>query len=745
MSFLLEREWFEAELDRYYAAFPSDLRHLEAALHELSAAHPAWLPAERKAAGYEFLASRCPVKVFRHFPFYFEFNVGKPRTDLGSGGVGGWLKREPFGRELEALGIKHLQPLGECGLTISWLVLDDNHHALGYDNVFRDGLNGLIARAEARLPQAASAREEAFLRATLAGNRALLTVANRLADEADRLLTAETDPVVQARLQRIAATAREVPARPPTTFYEALNTILFMREVTQALDGNGISVFGHPDRILWPYYRDDLAAGRITRDEAKDLLAFFLAFSDVRFGMRQAKNHNGTNSTVAIGGCDRQGHAIFNDLTRMILEIYREARLVDPKLNARLSPRHPEEYFELLGQLALEGGNTLCIFNDDVIIEANRKMGKAVADCRLYVGGGCQENVLENTEVNSRATLYLNLGQIFLMGFAPERWTTVAANAGFAVQTYAAATDFASFHALFLANLKAVVDAHVALRNRTEGEGWRYNPCPLHSSTFDDCLERGLDMMEGGARYNFGSVSLAGIGTLIDSLFAVNRVVYEQHQLSLAQLADMLTADFKGEEAYRQYLLHRVPKFGQEDEAVRAYSARVFADVARAASGQPNTRGGRYEASLFSFRSFTSFGERAGATPDGRHAGQHLSPGMSPSLLALGPECGISQVLRALEPLDLTLYPVVAVLDLKLPMAAAGCPAPAVTAIFKRFLAAGGSVLQLNIVDPAVLHEARAHPERHPDLVVRVSGYSSYFNSLPPALQDEIIARTAVV
>jgi formate C-acetyltransferase len=746
MSFQTERQAFEQELDGHYATYPSDLAAVESDLHALSAAQADWLPYTRKAAGYEVMARRCTVKLFRHSPFYHELDVGKARTDLGAGGVGAWMKREPFGQELAAAAVPYWRPVHECGLAQSWLLLDDNHHALGYDNVCRWGLNGLIARAEARLATpGCSAHESAFLRATIAGNCALIAIANRFAGEAERLLAVETDPEVTRRLQRISRTAREVPARPPASFYEALNTILFMREVTQSLEGSGISVFGHLDRTLWPYYQADLASGRTTPAEARDLLGAFLAFSDVRFGMRRAANHVGTNTTVTIGGCDRAGTPVFNDLTRMIIEAYEELKLVDPKLQARLTPRHPAAFFALLARLTAAGSNSLCIFNDDVIIAANHKMGKALADCRLYVGGGCQENVLENTEINSRATIYLNLAQVLLLGFFPQQWAFFAERNGLRWATYAGCASFADFYRACLDNLAAVVNACIAQRNRTEREGWRYNPCPLHSSSLDDCIDKARDMMAGGARYSFGSVSLTGIGTLVDALYAVQQAVYERRAVSLAQLQDMLANDFAGEEAFRQYLLKRVPKFGQEDEGIRAFSARVFADAARVSSGQANSRGGRYEASLFSFRSFTSFGQRTGATPDGRKAGEHLSPGMSPAPLALGPRCGISQMLRALEPLDLTLYPVVAVLDVKLPTGR-GTTAPAVIApILRRFLQAGGSVLQLNCVDQAVLREAREHPERHPDLVVRVSGYSAYFSALSPAIQDEIIARTTGV
>lgn len=737
-----ERARMAGELEAYYAAFPTDMDALERELHDTSARHPEWLPSERKAYGYARIAARCPVTVFRHFPFYYEIDVGKARTNLGEGGVGGWLKREPDNARLTDDAIAWWDAPQQRGLCYGWPVLDDNHHCIGNDNVFAAGLNGFIRQAEARLATATTADERAFLEAAIAGNRALIAIATRFADAAERMLATEDDPDARANLQRIAAAARRCPAEPPATFYEALNTLLFMREVTQALEGNGSSVLGHLDRILWPYYQRDLAVGRLTRDDAKRLLAYLLALSDIRFGIHDFGNHYGTNTTVVIGGCDAQGAPVFNDLTRMICEVYAEERFIDPKLNARLSAAHPPEYFLLLAELTAGGCNNLALFNDDVVIPANAKMGKALADCRLYVGGGCQENLLENTEINSRATIYLNLGQVLLMGFFPEDYAYFTDRDGLAITRYDQ-TSFDDFYAVFLGNLRAVHDAFVDQRNRTEREGWRYNPCPTHSSTISDCLANARDMMAGGARYNFGSVALIGAGTIVDALYAVREAVFRQGRFTLARLRGMLAADFTGDEAACRDL-RRLPKYGQEDDDIRAFSARVFADLACVTSGKANTRGGVYEASLFSFRTFTSAGMGTGATPDGRRAGDYLSPGMGPSLLALGRESSIGQVLGALEPLDLTDYPVVAVLDVKLPAARGGIPAPLLVPVFRRFLDAGGSVLQINLVDPAVLRAAQHEPEQHGDLVMRVSGYSACFVTLPELVQDEIIERTEI-
>jgi formate C-acetyltransferase len=371
-------------------------------------------------------------------------------------------------------------------------------------------------------------------------------------------------------------------------------------------------------------------------------------------------------------------------------------------------------------------------------------MGKAIEDCRLYVGGGCQENVLQNTEINSRASIYLNMADVLLMGFFPDRFSSYTSSAGIKVESYYDAPSFEVLYDRFLANLAAVTNQHIDARNETEKEGWWYNPCPAHSSTMDDCIDNARDMMDGGTRYAGASVSLIGVGTVVDSLRSIKQLVFEDGLVSLGELAATLADDFAENEQLRQYAINRVPKYGDDDSNTARFVATALSDLARVTSGRENTRGGRYEASLFVYRAFIGMGSATAATPDGRHAGEPLSPGMSPGPEGMRRSGGVTSVLQALEPLDMTDYPVAAVLDLKLPWSRSGFSTGVLASVMRRFLEVGGSVLQVNLVDPRVLTDARAHPERHGDLVVRVSGYSARFTTLPQKIQDEIIRRELV-
>ena len=215
VAFLDERAEFEDEIDAYYRACPNDVTEIREHLDAVAAANPSWSPFQLKALVYDTIAERCPVRVFRHFPFAFEVGVGKMRTDLGAGGIGGWLKMKPGGRELLDCGSRWWEPWSRAGLSLGWPVLDDNHHSLGVDNVFRYGLDGLRHCAIERLARAAEEAEREFLEAMMIGLRAQMRLAGRFAAEADRLAAVEGDPVVGERLRDLAATMRRMMDMAP--------------------------------------------------------------------------------------------------------------------------------------------------------------------------------------------------------------------------------------------------------------------------------------------------------------------------------------------------------------------------------------------------------------------------------------------------------------------------------------------------------------------------------------------------
>ncbi len=725
---LREKEDFFHQLDDFYSApFPSCAAQ-EAELRALTA-DPALDCFQKRELSYRFLAEKLEIAVFSKCPFALHYNNRLSRADVEMSGISYWYSNSEPAQQVRDEFFRNTADNTANGLAIYYLPVDNGHLTLDYETVLQKGINGILCEAEG-FAQNAPPEKHTFYAAAISGLNAYKRLAERFsALAAEKACAAEGED--QVRLLTLSRSIGRVPAQPAQSFTEALTAIVFLYFTVPALDGGNVSVFGHVDRLLSPYLEKDLKAGAITYAQAFDLLWRFLYIPDSRWG----KNHMGTNATITLGGCDRNGKAVFNDVTKMILTAYRQLRCIDPKLNIRMTADASPEFLSLSAEAIRDGLNNVCIFNDSVIIPANHKAGKALEDCRLYVGGGCQENVLAACEMNSRATIYMNALPALLCGWKDSSWDSFLNR--FCPEKplfFAPDDDFEQLYRKTLHNLRVHITAQVNMKNHTEAKGLRWCASPAHSALLQNCLEKGADMFAGGSKYASGSVSLTGIGTLIDSLLAIKWVVFEQKLMPLAAFITIVKDNFCGNEALRQQIITHAPKYTC-CAAANVFAARLLRDAAAAVKGLKNTRGGSYEASLFSFRSYTYLGTRLGATPDGRLAGEYLSAGMSPTLLA---HTQATEILSALKELDLTDYPVVAVLDLKLPSTSQ----QVMTALILQFLRYGGSVLQINIADQPTLLEAKAHPERHPDLVVRMSGFSARFAALSDTEKDEVIERT---
>ncbi len=712
------------EFDSYYGSFDPDTERL---LGLLRSRFPEGASAscsyETKAAMYELLAEECRIHLFRHSDFFFEISSGRGRFTWGGlqSPVGSFFHERTAPLWLDVYGAE-TAPDREQGYLYNWNnPVGFDHHCPGYDRILGLGVNGLIREAEARLAACADERKRSFYRSVIRADRALLRLAERFASEARRLAEAAAEPEEADHYRRIAEAADRVPAHPPRTFYEGLCAVVFCREVIGSLDGIGISTFGHLDRMLYPLYRADLEAERTTPEDAMRLLCSLLLYTDVRFDTEHVFRE--TSTTIELGGCDRDGNLVENELTALILDAVRRVRSVNTKLNCRISRRHSPDYLRRIAEVQAEDLPTLMMHNDDVLVPARVRQGEAVEDARLYVGGGCHEIVLEGTEVCTRADTWISLPRLVLDAMERSR----------------DAEDFDGFYRCFLDTVRAYHERIAAAKNRQEAHWCEYDPLPLYSSTFAASLEKGLDVTEGGAKYNSTTLSMTGAATMIDSLYTVKVLVYEERILTMGRFLEILREDFRGEEPLRQRILRRLPKHGTDDAGLNAFSAAVLEDLSRV-SGQKNARGGRYMPAFYPHDIFRLLGERLGATPDGRLAGTPLSRGVSPSEFV--PTKSPLDLVHSLAPIDFTNYAESFCTELTLPrMEDAQNAVTILCAIIRAFLQAGGSSLQFNLLDRDTLVAAREHPERYPNLTVRVCGYSARFMTLAPDVREEIVER----
>ncbi len=711
----------EAEFEYYYGTLDPYILPLLEQLDGMVQAAGDASPYELKTRLYELLCSRAPIRLFRESDFYFEFCAGRDRFAWGGlfSPVGGYLhsgQRDWWRQEyFDALAEDR-----EQGFCTGWSPVGLDHHCPGYDKLLALGLEGIIRQAEAQLADCTDPHKQAFYRCTVRANRALMGLAERFSALAAQLAELAADDAARAHYQKIADTAARVPARPPQTFYEGLCAILFYRECVGTVEGIGFSTFGHLDRMLYPLYQADLAAGRITPEEALRLLCDLLVYTEARFDTR--RRFRETSTTIILGGCDRDGNIVFNDLTALVLDAVMNVRSINTKINCRISQNHPAAFLEKIAAVQLADLPTLMMYNDDVLIPCRVAQGQAAEDARLYVGGGCHEIVLQGTEVCTRADTWINLPRILLA----------------TMQHAAECTDFEAFYSAFIRDLRAYHDRIAALKNKGEAH-WPTDPLILYSGTLAGCIEQGKDLTEGGARYSTTSLSMPGIANLVDSLYAVRQLVFEEKRLTLADFNRILDADFAGEELLQQYIIQKLPKYGTNDAVLNAFAGKVLLDISTV-SGQTNARGGKYLPAIYPHNINTGLGLITGATPDGRSAGAPLARGVSPSEFI--PTDSPLDVIHSLEHIDFTRFAESCVAEITLPrMENAGQGKAVLLAIMQAFLAAGGSSLQFNLIDRATLLAAKAAPEQHRSLSVRVCGFSALFIYLDEVTQDEVISR----
>lgn len=738
-QFAEEYQEFMEEMDAHYRTYPVDVSRQEALLDHRLDANPDASPFEKKSWIYQVAAKECQIKLFRHCPFYFEVVTGRPRNSVGAAypplpGIDSWLMRRDKTGFLEKYQ-GWVKPYMDDDIIDSTMYIDCAHHAMGLERVLEYGFLGIKEQARERLAKTQNEEQKEFLESVIAAQDALVELTERFAIRAQEMADQEADDVIKRRLLRIARSAKRCPAHPAESFYEALNTVWYLRELGNSLEAIGFAILGHVDRILEKYYERDIKSGALTREEAKDLVTWFVAMTDARWDLNDTPY--GTNTSLNIGGCDREARPVFNDITRFIIEAYEEYRFVNPKLQARFAPGAPEEYFERIADLAAAGTNVLSVFNDEVLIKAHVAKGKAVEDARLYVSGGCQEPVLSGTELGSRAFCYLNPTKYLLMMLFPEQYDFFEKERMVPV-LLEHCRDFEELYQRVFYNLKLIVNAITWRYNGFEAFWKEYNPCPLFSSTITGCIESGRDVSQGGAKYNGNAYALSGIGSFIDSLYAIRRTVFEDKTIGWEEMKHLLATDFAGEEKKRLYLKNKICKYGKDDREVMEFTKRVYDDIAVTTSGMSNTRGGQYEAALWSFYGYEWLKAGTGATPDGRHAGEPLSRGINPAEYV---QTSIVEMVNSLSQVDLSRFSGSAVWYFEMPLTLAEDESRIFADLIRYFIASGGNVFDFDVVDAQALADAMEHPERHQNLVVRVCGFSARFVTLDREMQEEIVGR----
>lgn len=615
-----------------------------------------------------------------------------------------------------------------------------SHVTPHYAAVLEKGFEGLLADVEARLGLEHPQEQRAFLEAAAICARAAIAFGRRWSEHCAAEAEHEVRPERAAELRELAGILARVPARPARSFHEALQSVLLSHVIVhQESFQHGVS-FGRLDQILSPYYERDLAAGRITRERAVELLGCFLGKAAELlplFNRMATEYFSGLSSAsgITLGGVDGEGRDATRELSFLVLEAYDRMRLRQPNLHLRVHPGSDPALLRRAYEILKRGGGMPALFNDDAVVPALETLGCETRDARDYSIVGCVEWGVPGRSFPAAGAGFLNLAA------ALDR----ALHGGRHADEGGRPVDFASMQALFDAfrlELDSLIREAVAGNDAIERAHALHRPTPLLSLLVEGCVETATEVNAGGARYDSTGLQGVGLADVADSLAAVEAIVFEERRHSLPELMDAVGADFAGAEPLRRRLLERVPKYGQ-DRGRPEYWARSVAELfCSLVRRHRNPRGGPYAPGFWTMTTHVGFGRRLGALPSGRRAGEPLSDGVSPSngCDTRGPTASM------LSAASLAGLPVGngSCLNEKLdPWFVRGeTGTQLMDGLTRGYFGAGGMQVQYNIVDPAVLLDAKAHPERYRDLVVRISGYSAYFNDLTEEMKDDIIART---
>jgi len=641
----------------------------------------------------------------------------------------------------------------EAGLFTEFMEQRSPGHTVLDNKIYRKGMLDFKQDIQCSLdsldyfddPQAYAKQEE--LKAMLICADALVRFAERHAEKARGLAKQESDPQRKAELERIAQVCSHVPAHAPRDFWEALQYYWFVHlGVTTEMNPWDSFNPGRLDQHLYPFYRRGLDEGTLTAEQAKELLqCFWVKFNNQpappKVGVTAAESGTYTDfAQINSGGLKEDGSDGVNEVTFLVLDVVEEMRLVQPSSSIQVSKKNPDRFIKRATKIIRTGFGQPSVFNCDVIVQELVRMGKSVADARNGGSSGCVEVGAFGKE-SYILTGYFNLPKVLELtlnnGVDPRTGRRLGPQTGDPEQ-------FEVFEQLFEAyrqQLNYLMDIKMRGNNVIERLYATYMPAPFLSILIDDCIAKGKDYHDGGARYNTNYVQGVGLGTITDALTAIKCHVFDHRDVSMSRLLAALRSDFEGEEALRQTLLERTPKYGNDDDYADDVMRSVFEVYFQAVDGRPNTRGGRYHINLLPTTVHVYFGSVIGATPDGRKAGLPLSEGISPVQGA--DRYGPTAVLKSAAKMDhartggtllnMKFNPQVLDSDESLDK---------LTQLIRSYFRLDGHHIQFNVVDAETLREAQKHPERNRDLIVRVAGYSDYFVDLGRDLQNEIIART---
>jgi trans-4-hydroxy-L-proline dehydratase len=582
------------------------------------------------------------------------------------------------------------------------------HSIIEFGRVLSEGLESYRNRINMQLSSTEDVDKQELYRALLIVVDAIDCYRMRIADYLNGLSFAE--PELERNWQRLAEAYRSgLPMRPADGFLEAMVSTIFM----YAIDGS--DDLGRFDQYMWPYLRHDLDKGIVTREEAVRLVRTLWHYVDDCCGWN-----------TALGGSTRSGAEASNELTLVCLEAGRKMRR--PNLALRLRKDTPENVWDAAIDTIASGNGLPALYCEENYLRAidMAQLNLPDQDKRDYAFGGCTELMVHGCS---------NVGSLD-GDFSVIEWLEKC------LQDYLPeCSTFEEFLDRYESDMRNGIAQLTAEVSRNQENRSLYQPQLIRTLLIDDCIDRGKNYHDGGARYNWSILNIVGLSNAIDSLSAVRKAIYEDKKVDAPTLLAALRTNFEGHDELRRYL-QQCPRFGNDDPEVNALAERLSGVVYREFKRYAPWRGGKFLAGTLMFVTYGMYGQRVGATPDGRLAETPVADSAGP--VQGRDHKGPTAMLHSTASLQQLHAPGTLVVNIRVAKELVSTPGgrERLKSLIRTYFDLGGMQIQVNVVDQEVLKDAMVHPEDHKDLIIRMGGYSEYFNNLTPDLKASILERT---
>lgn len=551
-------------------------------------------------------------------------------------------------------------------------------------------------------------------------------------------------------LQRVADICANLASRPAQSFHEAVQSLWFLFVVLH-MESNASSFSpGRMDQYLYPYYQKDIEKGIISKQEALEILeCLWLKFNQIVYLRNQhsAKYFAGfpIGFNIAIGGIDENGCDIYNELSVLLLKAQYHLGLPQPNLSVRLNKNSSHELIQEAIKVVAKGSGMPQFFNDEAIVNSMIKdLGIEEKDARNYAIVGCVELTTHGNNLGWSDAAMFNLNKALELTMNHGKCLLTNEPIGLDLGSIETYESFEDLENAFQKQIDYFIEKMMKAEIVVEKAHQDCLPTAFLSTVIDSCLEKGVDVTRGGAKYNLSGIQMIQIANLADSLAAIKELVYDEKMITRHELLEALQADFKGYEIIQTMLLNKVPKYGNDVKWVDELGAKWAGYFRERMKDYTNYRGGLYHTGMYTVSAHVPMGENVGASPDGRNALTPLADGgMSP---VYGRDmAGPTAVLKSVSRMKDSYTTNGGLLNMKF------LPEFFKTETgmmkFENFLRAFVDLkiphIQFNVVRREDLLDAKLHPEQHRSLTIRVAGYTAYFVELAGKLQDEIIERTA--